>query len=96
MNLACSSRTVRNVLQRNSNVRCAKLRQVHHLQNLKRSSDWNSIKKDISFGSRWKDVVFSDENQVNLDVPDGFQHSWYDFLKDKPFFFPKQNSKAVL
>lgn len=40
----------------------------------------------ISWTSKWKEVVFSDEKKFNLDGPDGCQYYWHDLRKEPQYF----------
>ena len=97
MNLAITSRTLRNVLQNNSNVRYPTLCSRPPLTKFQKKLRLEFAKKDASFGFQWKDVVFSDEKKNNnLFGLDSFPHYCYDLRKDKPFFFSNDKSEAVL
>ena len=58
-NLPCTNRTVRNVLQNNFYVKYSKLRPP--LKKLRKKHRLEFSKKRVSFRSRRKNVVFSDE-----------------------------------
>ena len=60
MNLPCTGRTVRNVLQKNSIDRYAKLRS-HSPLTFQKTLRLEFAKKHVSFGCRWKNVRFFDE-----------------------------------
>ena len=39
----------------------------HHIK-----ARFSGAKKDVTFGGKWSDVVFTDEEKWKLDGPDGF------------------------
>lgn len=90
LQLPCTSRTVRNVLQKNPNVRYAKVKSHLPLTKQHKTDRVEFAKKHVSFGTQWEDVVFSDEKKFNLDGPDGFRYYWHDIRKDKALFTKRQ------
>ena len=101
MNLPCTSRTVSDVLQKNSsvrlhvNVRITNNGYILHWQNFKRSLDWNSLRNTFLLGLNGKMWCFEKWwKNNNLDEPDGFCHYWYDLRKDKALF-PNGDSEVT-
>ena len=58
-NSLCTSRSVHNILQKNSNPKYAKLWSCPQLIKLQKKLRLKFAKKHINFGSQWKDIVFS-------------------------------------
>ena len=47
--------------------------------------------KDYShWRTRWRRIVFFDENKFNLDGPDGFTYYWHDLRKEPQYFSKRQ------
>lgn len=90
LQLSCSSRTVRTVLNKNPNVRFSKFKSLPPLTKQHKINRINFAKKHVVFGSKWRDVVFSDEKRFNLDGPDGMRYFWYDLRHERHIFSKRQ------
>ena len=49
--------------------------------------NWSRL--HMSFGEKWRQIIFSDEKKFNLDGPDGYKYYWYD-LRREPKYYSKR------
>jgi hypothetical protein len=50
----------------------------------------------ITWGNKWKDVIWSDEKKFNLDGPDGFAYYWHDLRKEELVFSKRHTGGGSL
>ena len=53
-------------------------------QNKLKHLEW--CREKVGWGSKWKQIVFSEEKKLNLDGPDGARYYWHDIRKEERFF----------
>jgi len=53
-------------------------------------------KDHVGYGSKWDQVIFSDEKKFNLDEPDGFHSHWRDLRKDPRVLSKRQSGGGSL
>lgn len=92
LNLNCSAKTVLRVLQNDPNMVFWKHRSkppltpVHQARRLEFA--WQQVSRG---GSKWADIIFSDEKKWNLDGPDGCHFYWHDLRRTPEVFSRRQH-----
>ena len=78
-------------LQKNSNVKYAKMKQQTALKKCHIEKRINFCIETMTYGEKWKDILFSDEKKFKLNGPDGFKYYWADLRNDKKVFLKRMN-----
>lgn len=75
-----------NVLNNTENVKFLKRLKAPLLTDEHKKSRMAWASKHMTYGVKWRQVIFTDEKRFNLDGPDGFKYYWHD-LRNEPKFF---------
>lgn len=52
--------------------------------------------RHFHWNKQWKRVIFSDDNRLNLDGPDGCKYHWHEFRKERRIFFSRHSDGGGL
>ena len=74
LKLDVSRWTIARVFKANSNVKYAKMKQQTALKKCHIEKRINFCRETMTYGEKWKDILFSDEKKFNLDGLDGFKY----------------------
>ena len=87
LNLEVSRWTVFRCIQRSSFLKFVKRQHQPLLTEAHKKIRLNWAKEMVSSEMNWDSVIFSDENKLNLDGPDGYKYYWHDVRGPKKSFF---------
>ncbi len=81
-----STRRIQSILHTSPELKYEKRKSCPKLTNAHINNRLNWAKEKVTWGSKWRTVLFSDEKKFNLDGPDGNQYYWHDLRKDSQYF----------
>lgn len=83
LELACSARTIRNIIKASGIIRWKKLSKKPLLSHAHRQRRMDFAAAHLTWRTRWKKIIFSDEKKFNLDGPDGNAFYYHDERKQE-------------
>lgn len=89
LQLAQSSRTIRNILSSSPTVVYKKLKSKPPLTEAHKVARLAFAKKSIKDRVDWSKIIWSDEKKFNLDGPDGIRYYWHD-LRYEPNYLSRR------
>uniref|UniRef100_A0A8R1E9S1 Tc3 transposase DNA binding domain-containing protein n=1 Tax=Caenorhabditis japonica TaxID=281687 RepID=A0A8R1E9S1_CAEJA len=88
LNLSVCKQTVHNVITRSGTIVRQKMAKVPKMTDRHKTARLDFVKANL--GTKWENILFSDEKKWNLDGPDGNRSYWRD-LRKEPQLFSKRN-----
>ncbi len=86
-----TSRRIRQILHNSPFLKYQKRKAQPKLTKLHIANRLRWASEKVTWGRKWREVIFSDEKKFNLDGPDGSQYYWHD-LRKEPQYFSKRAS----
>lgn len=90
LGLPVSDRRVRQVLNATPHLTFTKRKHTPKLEKHHVAARLSWAIERVSWGPKWRQVVFSDEKKFNLDGPDGFQYYWHDLRNEPQVYSTRQ------
>jgi hypothetical protein len=90
-NIPLTPRRVRQILNTSPFLKYQKRKAQPNLTRLHIASRLLWASEKVTWGQKWREVLFSDEKKFNLDGPDGNQYYWHD-LRKEPQYYSKRAS----
>ena len=90
-NIPLTTRRVRQILNTSPFLKYQKRKAQPNLTKLHIANRLLWASEKVTWGQKWRVVIFSDEKKFNLDGPDGNQYYWHD-LRKEPQYFSKRAS----
>ena len=85
-----SKQTLWRITQNTEYIKFAKMKAKPKLTDEHKYFRMEWARNHMSFGNKWRQIIFSDEKKFNLDGPDGYKYYWYDLRRE-----PKLCSKRA-
>jgi transposase len=83
MKLAVSRERIRQIIKKDNRAIYAKMLKKPLLTDRHIQARLSWARGVMDFGTKWRQVIFTDEKKFSCDGPDGFKMYWHDLSKDK-------------
>ena len=96
LHLNVSKETIRGILKNSPIIKFKKMKKKPLLKIIHKQRRLEWAKDKLTWGEKWKDVIWSDEKKFNLDGPDGFAYYWHDLRKEELVFSKRHSGGGSL